>query len=312
MTDSFTFLTDCNLPDNVSNLFMQLNSKIMDLDSQIGKVLQVHENEFLTAYKIHMLDIQKEMKLLRQSITQEELKRKRDDEIIARERERDWFREEALRLDKICKEHAKCTDIWKSKAKMLEGDKKMLEEKIKKLKIKPSVNQSHSVSPMPNLSNSKITESATTLKANSSLQNLSIENTINHLQKELKTHKTWVRKLRSETTSIISSKHSLEKLFLECVETVKNEVKCVPLAQLDIATDPLETFSEPEKRKILYYLIAKPEVTELLRSYLFKSKKSNTPCKLILNSNISTHGLSSHVFSTPKKRPRLRHLPYYH
>ena len=108
---SEVFLTDCNLPDNIYGLFSQLNSKISTIDSQIGAILEEHELEFLSAYKLHMTEIQKEIQVLRLSITKEEIKRKRDEEIVARERERDWFKNEALRLDKICKDYMKSAEI---------------------------------------------------------------------------------------------------------------------------------------------------------------------------------------------------------
>ena len=89
MSENTTFLTDCIVPDYIQDLFIQLNSKIIGIDSQVGLILQSHEHEFLAAYKTHMVEIQREIKLLKQSITFEEIKRKRDEEILSKERERD-------------------------------------------------------------------------------------------------------------------------------------------------------------------------------------------------------------------------------
>ena len=315
MSEPATFLTESILPDQVNVLIAQLNSKILELDSGVGNILQEHEKEFLAAYRLHMFEVQKEIKRLKESITFEEIKRKRDEEILARERERDWFRNEALRLDKICKENLKSLEIWKTKSKMLESDKKMLEEKIRQMNstLEPKAVESRTISPTKksDLNRSHVTESAATLKVSPSSHDISYENTIIHMQKELKVQKSWVKKLKHETSSFISKKYNLENLFMECVETVKQDMKKIAPSQLEIATDPIESFTDPEKRKILYHLVAKPEVTELLRSYLFKSRSSITPSKLTLKSNVSKHGLSSHVFSTPKRQPRLRYLPCF-
>ena len=210
----------------------------------------------------------------------------------------------------------KSSEIWKSKAKLLEGDKRMLEEKIQKLTAKPEgkKNESRNASlPKKNeLSKSQITESAVTLKVNQSCHDINYENTINHLQSEIKQYKNMTKQLKSDKNIIISRRHNLEDLFKECIEVARNDLKkdTEPAKLIYSYHDPNEAISEPEKRKILYTLIAKPEISELIRSYLFRSRKSLTPNKMIIKSNISKHGLSSHVFSTPKKQ-RIRHLPYY-
>ncbi|OMJ82526.1 hypothetical protein SteCoe_16752 [Stentor coeruleus] len=303
------FTTETSLPENLSSLFTQMNQKISTLDSQLGKILQAHENEFLHAYRIHMTDIQKEIKSLRQTISQEELKRRRDEEILSRERERDWFRNEALRLDKICKEYMKSTEIWKSKAKMLEDDKKILEDKVWALTsyIQNDNSRSKSVNPIKStetLNKSFITESASTLKSS---PDKNYRNAIGHMRKELSFYKSWNKKLKSETTGIIKRKHNLENLFEECVEVARDDLKGIGDAggTSECSEQVFDKFSDAEKRKILYTLIARPEICDLVKNFVFRSKKIKTPVRSISKASLSTHGLSSHVFSTPQ-RYRLR------
>jgi hypothetical protein len=305
---------DIGAAENISALFEELNGTIGLLDAQVGQILNEHEKEFLTAYRVHMFAIQKELKLLKMSISHEELKRRRDEEILAREKERDWFRDEALRLDRICKEYMKSAEMWKSKAKMLEQDKKVLEEKLQQLSHRePKKSETKSVSPMKSsvsLHKSFITESAVTIKTQN---NQNVEGTISHLHNEIKFYKNWVKKLRAETNGIINRKHQLENLFQDCVELAKEDVKRSneSLSVSEIVGNGFEAVNEAEKRKILYTLISKPEVTELVKNFIFHSKRQSTPTQGIMKVSISSHGLSSHVFSTPKKHPRLRHFPYY-
>ena len=44
-------------------------------------MLQKHEADFLNVYKGHMYNIQKEMRMLREKVSEDELKRKRDEEL---------------------------------------------------------------------------------------------------------------------------------------------------------------------------------------------------------------------------------------
>ena len=77
-----------------------------------------------------MYNIQKEMRILKEKFSEDELKRKRDEELKILESERDWFRNEALRLDKICKEYKRNLEIWKNKAQILEEDRKFMENQV--------------------------------------------------------------------------------------------------------------------------------------------------------------------------------------
>jgi hypothetical protein len=299
-----TFITDTALPESISTLFTQLGDKISELDTSVGKILQEHENDFLVAYKIHMIDIQKEIKLLKQTITFEEIKRKRDEEILAREKERDWFRNEALRLDKICKDFMRSSEVWKSKAKMLESDKKLLEEKIRTLNSNfESKKLTKTLSPSKKIECNKphIDESAATLKTSTSNTYINYENTISHLKSEVKFLKDCIKKLKSEKSSIFYNKYALQNLFLDCVEIVKQDAiqaRSAPKSD-ESFFQGFEDFNDIEKRKMMYMLMAKPEVSEIVKNYLFRTRKSVTPKRLVPSA--SSHGLSSHIFSTPKK-----------
>lgn len=300
------------IPDQINDLFNQLQLKVNVIDVQIGQILQVHENEFLNAYRIHMVDIQKEIQQLKFNISQEELKRRRDAEIIIREKERDWFRDEALRLNKVCKEYMKSTEVWKSKAKMLEEDKKILEDRLRILsrKSESKLDISKTISPLklPEQSKSFITDSVATLNLK---PEPSTDLAISHLKSELSHYKSQIKQIRSESTTLIARRHKLETLFEECVQLAREDSKQINSEDQKILCSNFEDLQEPEKRKILYNLLSKPEVSELLKSFVFRTRKTVTPSKYLQRNSTSSHGLKNHVFSTPKRQVRVRHLPYY-
>lgn len=56
----------------------------------------------MIAYKEQMTEIQKELKAMKRKIDEEALRQKADEKKRILEEERDYFREEALRLDRLC------------------------------------------------------------------------------------------------------------------------------------------------------------------------------------------------------------------
>merc|ERR1719199_829324 len=100
------------------------------LDEKVEDMLNVHEKDFFLAYKSHMYPVQKEFKQLKQKADEEETKTRRDAKVQSLERELDWFMNEALRLDELCKKYKKELDKWKGKAEALEDDRQFLQNQI--------------------------------------------------------------------------------------------------------------------------------------------------------------------------------------
>ena len=67
-------------------------------------VVSEHEKDFLAAFEQKMYDVQKDMKDLKEKANAERHKTKQNQKMITLQEEREWFRREALTLDKINKD----------------------------------------------------------------------------------------------------------------------------------------------------------------------------------------------------------------
>jgi len=115
----------------ILKLHGDLQSLADDLDDRVGQKLRANEQAFEMAFKSHMLQVQKDINKLEQKADKEETKNRRDTKIRSLEKELDWYMNEALRLDELCKKYKKQLDRWKGKSDALEDDRQFLENQIK-------------------------------------------------------------------------------------------------------------------------------------------------------------------------------------
>ena len=90
---------------------------------KIQDVIKDHENDFFVAFKNKMYAIMKEMKELKEKASSENHKAKQEGRLVSLEKERDWFRKEALKLDKMCKDHKRILSKLKSTLENIEEDR---------------------------------------------------------------------------------------------------------------------------------------------------------------------------------------------
>jgi hypothetical protein len=98
------------------------------LSGQVSQVIAAHERDFFLAFKNKMYTIMKEMKELRDRAAAERHKAKQDARLINLEKERDWFRREALKLDRMCKDQKKILSRLKTTLEGMEEDKDFYQE----------------------------------------------------------------------------------------------------------------------------------------------------------------------------------------
>ncbi len=86
----------------VDRTYNELQNLISELDTKFDRVLERHEKDFLSAYRGHMIKVQKELNYLRRKAKEQEIKLKKDERINNLQKSLDWFRKEALKLGKTC------------------------------------------------------------------------------------------------------------------------------------------------------------------------------------------------------------------
>lgn len=118
----------------VKDLHVKIGSVVGHLNEKIALVLQKQEKEFLAAYRAHMLSVQKELQQLRAKANEAELAMKKNEKIRSLEDERNWYRKEALRLDKFATAMKKDLKYMKEKLESIEDDRKWLERQLKSSK----------------------------------------------------------------------------------------------------------------------------------------------------------------------------------
>jgi hypothetical protein len=239
-------------PMNSGNKILKLHGELQaladDLDEKVEGKLNANENAFFLAYKSHMYTVQKEFNELRQKADEEETKTRRDAKISSLEKELDWFMNEALRLDELCKKYKKELDKWKGRAEALEDDRQFLQNQIMTAKknnksLRSAVEKAQTSAysalvasddggkktPSMPLQDTVAAppEAATETRAFSGLSKELEEryqNTVKRLKQQLETEQRLAAKMRAVSDRQFGEPSELEAFFLHCIDKVKSEM----------------------------------------------------------------------------------------
>ena len=88
----------------VKDLHGQLQLTVGSLSDKIGVLLKEKERNFLAAYRNHMWNVQKELQEAKIKVKEAENAVKNNNQVRKLKQERDWFQNEAIRLDNLVKE----------------------------------------------------------------------------------------------------------------------------------------------------------------------------------------------------------------
>mmetsp|Transcript_6897 Transcript_6897/g.12192 ORF Transcript_6897/g.12192 Transcript_6897/m.12192 type:complete len:347 (-) Transcript_6897:135-1175(-) len=235
--------------EQILKLFGDLQGLADDLDERVEGKLSANEKAFFVAYKSFMYTVQKEFKELKQKADEEETKTRRDAKIQSLEKELDWFMNEALRLDELCKKYKKELDKWKGKAEALEDDRQFLENQIKQAKrnnksLRGAVEQAQSsaYSALVNADDSR--QQAQTQDGAPGQHALEVEDspqgqaysglsqeleeryqaTVKSLKLKLVQEQRSSAKMRAVADRQFGEPSELEAFFLDCVDKVKETI----------------------------------------------------------------------------------------
>lgn len=283
-----------------------------DLDTRVEAKLNTNENAFFLAYKSFMYTVQKEFKELKQKADEEETKTRREAKIQSLNKELDWFLNEALRLDELCKKYKKELDRWKGRAEALEDDRSFLENQIKVAKrnnkaLRGAVEKAQTsaysalvaadVQPPPAAADASESEHEEEMSSTGAELPQELEaryqSCVKRLKQQLETERRLSAKLRAVADRQFTEPSELESLFLDCVERVKEDVMerrratAALQAQLKskgkgypdvtvghVPAPSLDDFTVSDRRKVIDLLLNSEEVVQFLYDRLFPQARS--------------------------------------
>jgi hypothetical protein len=235
----------------ILKLHSELQALADDLDEKVEGKLNNNEWAFFLAYKSHMYTVQKEFNELRQKADEEETKTRRDAKISSLEKELDWFMNEALRLDELCKKYKKQLDKWKGKADALEDDRQFLQNQIMTAKknnknLRTAVEKAQTSAYSALVASDDAAKSRTCMPAQDTVAPapeaegamLALTNSglsreleeryqmcVKRLKQQLETEQRLAAKMRSVSDRQFGEPSELEAFFLQCIEQVKRDIK---------------------------------------------------------------------------------------
>ncbi|CAI2382915.1 unnamed protein product [Moneuplotes crassus] len=116
--DTGTFLTEGEKHEETGNIkllsgfpnanyinetYSEITGCLDTLNQRIKTVVDSNQDVFISAYKDSMNKMNSELKDIKYRMSSDKMKEKQEQKLKLVEKERDWFRDEALRLNRKCK-----------------------------------------------------------------------------------------------------------------------------------------------------------------------------------------------------------------
>lgn len=243
----------------------------------------------------------------------EKEKRKNNDIKIVTS-ERDFFRQEAIRLNQLCKDLSarnedivrenkfqinELTSISKKFKESENTNKQLMAELERNIQINKEL-EFHLKITQENMNFNQI-QPHNPYEAHNEEENFDIFNKekiirfVEKLKIDLKKEKTRNHKILAELNKIMLDQNKLEKIFIDCVEECRKDIfnrkfresfsgKSSPLVPIkpQSGTMPFinevkyENFLSSDKRKLIETFIMKEEVINLIKDYVFKKIDGNS------------------------------------
>ncbi|EEY69986.1 uncharacterized protein PITG_06537 [Phytophthora infestans T30-4] len=252
----------------------QLHDVVGSLSEKISSVLARQERDFLAAYRAHMYNVQKELHEMREKIHRNETYMKENLESI--EEDRNWLETQL----KACKKQNKLLRAELDVRLAVPGNNSSPDP----TGMLPSFDRSGSKILKHRDSQDRFTPAA--VRAHG-LPQLNLDVTSPSQEREEKFKKqirTLKRELQHKTNELISIKRQqrllkrdgdggqslLEKFFLQCVDSVKDDVTREKARQPKFEVE-LDDFTSNDRVRLIERLLAHDEVLTFLYTHLFPS-----------------------------------------
>ncbi len=111
--------------------YTKLQNSISNLGIKLNTILQKQEEDFLLAYRTHMRNVQTDFDTLQSEIEEKEKAIANNVLVKQIEKERDWYKKEALHLDQVALKLKKRDKILTEKVGELEQERTWLSNQLK-------------------------------------------------------------------------------------------------------------------------------------------------------------------------------------
>ena len=306
--------------EEIEKIAKALKGDIKNLAQTIQDILDKHHKDYISTFASFMDTVRKDLKLkLEQMEKIEEEKRKINDVKIIK-CERDYFRLESVRMNKLCKTLSSKIDDMALRMKILSDEVNNLTIKWKDsettnkqlfLELESSMQAQKEIEKeMLGLkeiiqnSSSKPTDiiSSENRKTDIDEDKEKYLYLIDKLKMELKKEKLRNHKSLSELNKILLEKNRLQNIFIDCVEETRKNIfnrrlkenlnykngkmKTAPNLNIEINTQ-YDSFLPSDKKAILENFVFNDEVRNMIREAIFnkpqKDKEYKTAAKNIMS-----------------------------
>jgi hypothetical protein len=235
------------IPDqeDIESTAKGLKQNIFGLDTKIHNILTKHHNDYITTFNEFMDTVRKDLKQKIEQMERVEKEKRKNENIHLIIAERDFFRQEAIRLNQLCKELSFKVDETTRELKFQTHE---LGSLSKKWKESENTNKQLIVELERNIQNNKELENQLKLVQQEQFINnnnimpqenipeemfenpelmLSKEKLIRIVEKlkfEVKKERIRNHKILGEFNKIMLDKNKLEKIFIDCVEESRKEI----------------------------------------------------------------------------------------
>ena len=306
--------------EEIEKIAKALKGDIKNLAQTIQDILDKHHKDYISTFASFMDTVRKDLKLKLEKIEKiEEEKRKINDVKIIK-CERDYFRLESVRMNKLCKTLSSKIDDMALRMKILSDEVNNLTIKWKDsettnkqlfLELESSMQAQKEIEKeMLGLkeiiqnSSSKPTDiiSSENRKTDIDEDKEKYLYLIDKLKMELKKEKLRNHKSLSELNKILLEKNRLQNIFIDCVEETRKNIfnrrlkenlnykngkmKTAPNLNIEINTQ-YDSFLPSDKKAILENFVFNDEVSNIIREAIFnkpqKDKEYKTAAKNIMS-----------------------------
>mmetsp|Transcript_4307 Transcript_4307/g.6379 ORF Transcript_4307/g.6379 Transcript_4307/m.6379 type:complete len:127 (+) Transcript_4307:160-540(+) len=120
--------------DAVTDKYNKLQEAIEAIGSKIHGIISQNEEDFLAAYKLHVTEVQSELRTLKLTVDEKDAALSSNERVKNLELERDWYKTEALRLDAQLVQERKTAKEAKERLEEMKFNHDCLSKELQQIK----------------------------------------------------------------------------------------------------------------------------------------------------------------------------------